>query len=277
MDFKTLLTAGTDADMDMPVLDAAAMLASRWGSHLDVLALGIEYADPALYYGGAAMQQPDYTGARAQAAELAKTFEAKLEGASHPYDVRPYTVPMAGLPSLMEDTGRMADLVVMGRPYTDDRSAACEAVLEAALFAAGAPVLSIPEDQPLPAAFDRVLIAWNESAQALRAVRAAMPILQRAKVVQVLIVDPGRGRLVGVSPGEQLSVMLSRHGVSAEIVLLPSTLARVSDEVARHAVEIGADLVVMGAYGQSRFREMILGGATRELLQSQKTALFLAH
>ncbi|MGR3363908.1 MAG: universal stress protein, partial [Maritimibacter harenae] len=109
------------------------------------------------------------------------------------------------------------------------------------------------------------------------AVRAAMPFLQAASTVNIAIIDPPKHGPERSDPGGQLSQFLSRHGVRAELSVLSKTMPRVSDVLARQVEDVDADMVVMGAYSHSRFRESILGGATRSMLEMTETPLLLAH
>ncbi len=121
------------------------------------------------------------------------------------------------------------------------------------------------------------MIGWNESGEALNAVRAALPVLKAAESVHVVVIDPPVHGPYRSDPGGMLSQFLSRHGVRAEVDVLSKTLPRVSDVLKRHAADINADLIVMGAYGHSRFREAILGGATRYMLEQADLPVFMAH
>lgn len=108
----------------------------------------------------------------------------------------------------------------------------------------------------------KILIAWNQSNEAMASVRRALPLLQAAESVEITVIDPspnGPERSDPVTLGQ----MLTRHGVKAEISVLARTQPLISDILNRRATEIGADMVVMGAYGHSRFRQAILGGAAR--------------
>jgi nucleotide-binding universal stress UspA family protein len=150
-------------------------------------------------------------------------------------------------------------------------------VIEAALFEGQAPVLMVPDQTHQITAPQKIALAWNESAEALNAARAALPLLQAAQEVHVVVIDPPVHGPNRSDPGGQLSQYLARHGVRCEIDVLSKTMPRVSDILLRHAKDLGADLVVMGAYGHSRFREAILGGATRYMLEQSEIPVFMAH
>ncbi len=111
----------------------------------------------------------------------------------------------------------------------------------------------------------------------MNAIRAALPLLKKANSVRVTVIDPPRHGHERSDPGGPLSVFLARHGIKVEIDVLGKSLPRVSDVLLRHAADKDADLVVMGAYGHSRFREAILGGATRDMLEEAKLPVFMKH
>ena len=122
-----------------------------------------------------------------------------------------------------------------------------------------------------------MVLAWNQSREAMRALRAALPLLQAARSVSVAIVDPQHFGAERSDPGGALCVMLARHGIRAEVAVLARTLPRVADILNRHARDTGASLVVMGAYGHARLREYVLGGATRSMIDAADVPVFLAH
>jgi nucleotide-binding universal stress UspA family protein len=141
---------------------------------------------------------------------------------------------------------------------------------------AGCPTICIPETGATDAP-KSIVIGWNESGEALRAVRAALPLIQAAGEVHITVVDPPNHGPDRSDPGGALAVMLSRYGVHADIQVMPKTGGRVGDTILRHVSELNADMIVMGGYGHSRFREAILGGATRHMLEYSKVPVLLAH
>lgn len=148
---------------------------------------------------------------------------------------------------------------------------------EAALFEGCCPVLVMPSPAASTEQPRRVLLAWNQSTEALAAVRRALPLLQAADQVEVTLIDPGRSGPERSDPGGALTQMLTRHGVRAEIAVLARTAPTTGDELNRRALEIDADMIVMGAYGHSRFRQAILGGATRDMLEKARIPVFMAR
>jgi len=140
----------------------------------------------------------------------------------------------------------------------------------------GRPVLVVPRYGTFETVGQRVLIAWNGSREATRAVNDAIPILKMATKVTVLSVDP-EGEPDRRLPGADLALHLARHGIAAEAESTQALDIGVGDVLLSRAADLGADLIVMGAYGHSRLREMMLGGATRHLLQHMTVPVLMSH
>ena len=279
MTYRTITTVLTDLDLDAASFKAARDLARREEAHLDVLCLGLDRTQPGFYYAGAnaMVVQDNLTQAREDSLRLESGARAKLQGADFAWSATAISAQMVALGGLIAHRTRFSDLVVLPRPYGGDRTHECEAITEAAMFDGDVPVLIQPDGADWPQEVSTILVGWNESTEAMRAIRAALPFLKQADTVNITIVDPPQHGPERSDPGGALSQMLSRHGVRAEVSVLSKTLPRVCDVLLRHAGDIGADLVVMGAYGHSRFRESILGGATRNMLELAEIPVLLAH
>jgi nucleotide-binding universal stress UspA family protein len=172
---------------------------------------------------------------------------------------------------IVASAGRLVDLIIIGRPDAETETPLA-ATLDAALFDTGRPVLVAPSTAPA-AVGSRVLIAWNGSAQAARVVAGALPFLRQAE--QVTVVTVGE---IGRSPSAtDLVAYLGRHDVRATHAALAADHNPVGAVLLKHAKQVQADLLVIGAYGHSRLREMILGGATRDVLGVADVALLMAH
>jgi len=168
--------------------------------------------------------------------------------------------------------GRVFDLVVMGRPLSD-AVAPSMAALETALFESGRPLLIAPP-QPPASMGEHVLIAWNCSTETARTVGFAMPLLAVAQRITVLTVQ--RGTVPGPSAAE-LARNLERHGLSVEWREVPAGDESTGEAILREAKACGADLIVKGAYTQSRLRQMIFGGATSHLLATADLPVVMAN
>jgi nucleotide-binding universal stress UspA family protein len=279
---KSLLTILTEAAQARAQIAAAVAFARAHDAHLDVLALGVD-ATPVSYgqFGTSmAIIQVAVERAEAQATELATTARALLapEGADLKWSVEEQIAQSGGIAALVGMRARLSDLVILPRPYGEGRSVDAEIVLECALFDGHAPVLVVPEAGLRAAATPaRVVVAWNQSVESMAAVRAALPLLRGAESVSIAVIDPGSHGAERSDPGGMLCQMLSRHGVHADVAVLARTMPRVSDVLNRHVIDTGADLLVMGAYGHSRLREALFGGATRDMLEICPVPVLMAH
>ncbi|SMH40699.1 universal stress protein [Maritimibacter sp. HL-12] len=279
MAYRTITTVLTDPDLNASALKAAMDMARREQAHLDVLCLGLDRTQPGFYYAGAnaMVVQDNLTQAREDSARLEEYARDMLKGVDFNWSATGISAQMVALTGLIAHRTRFSDLVILPRPYGTGRGHDCEAITEAAMFDGDVPVLIQPDGVDLPERINTVLLAWNESTEAMRAVRAALPLLQQAETVNIAIVDPPQHGPERSDPGGSLSQMLSRHGVRPEVSVLSKTMPRVCDVLLRHAKDIDADAIVMGAYGHSRFRESILGGATRHMLELAEVPVLMAH
>lgn len=279
MSYKSILTIVTDPAASEVQLETAIAMARREDAHLDVLCLGVDRTQTGYYYAGASAYVHQETIERAQAEAAAAELQVRnlLDAQDIRWAVEGVVAQMGAISTIVGLRARFADLVVQARPYGKSRSQDAETVVEAAMFDGHAPVLIVPDqDSPLPAP-RRVIVAWNQSTEALIAIRRALPILKAADLVDITIIDPPAHGPERSDPGGQLSQMLARHGVHAEVSVLAKTMPRVSDVINRHVRDTSANMVVMGAYGHSRFREAILGGATRYMLEMAEVPVFMAH
>jgi nucleotide-binding universal stress UspA family protein len=281
MAYKTLTLVVTNKDADGAALAAAQGLARHHDAHLDVFCVGV---DPARYEplpaGSAAIvMETGAAEARAHAQDMANWVEGELRNSGLAYAVQASVVPNLGLDAMIARLTRYSDLAIAAQPYGQGAGHMQVSALEASLFGTGVPILVIPPTSKAnyAAPFERVVIAWNESNEAFAAIRKAVPILAAADRVDVVLVDPPSHSPERSDPGGAICLLLARHGVRAEVSILSRTLPRVSEVIARFAQDRSADLIVMGAYGHSRMREAILGGATRDMLEGAELPLFIAH
>lgn len=279
MAFKTVLTIATDPDLLPGTVARAQDLAAGFDAHLDVLCLGVDRTQTGYYYAGANALVLEQTIGRAtaEAAALEADVRTMLGAAQLRWSVEHGVAQLADIGRHVAARARFSDLVVLPMPYGEGRGIELEPVVEAALFEGQVPVVVVPDAATATARPKRIVVGWNESAEALRAVRAALPLLQGADVVHVCVIDPPQHGPDRSDPGGALSQFLARHGVKAEIGVLSRTMPRISDVLMRHVRDVDADMVVMGAYGHSRFREAILGGATRNMLEHASVPVFMAH
>lgn len=279
MAYKSIVTfLGGEAEVEI-TLPAVLDFAAKHDAHVDACLLGVDMTPAGGFYMGASpiLLQGTLERAQADAEALEARARQLCEGQGVRWRTESAIAQFGGLPSLVGLRSRFSDLVIQTRPYGPDALPSQEAVVEAALFEGQAAVLVLPYAELAPDFGKRIVVAWNQSNEALVAVRRALPMLKAAEEVTVVVVDPPSHSPERSDPGGMLTQMLVRHGVHVEVAVLAKTLPRVSDVLMRHLEDTDASVLVMGAYGHSRLREAILGGATRNVLENAKRAVFLAH
>jgi nucleotide-binding universal stress UspA family protein len=148
--------------------------------------------------------------------------------------------------------------------------------VQGALFDSGRPMLVVPYIQREGLKLDRVLVCWDGSRNASRAIADALPFLERAKAVDVLVVGKGRDRGDEI-PGADIAQHLARHSLNVDLKRIVAADTDVANTILSYAADSSADLIVMGGYGHSRLREFVLGGATRGILQTMTIPTLMSH
>jgi len=251
----------------------AVSAASTLHAHLTAAALVV---DPTTSIGYAEAPSAFLTavleGERAAAREILDAFAA----AARPSGLEIETeIAEAGAGTVQQTLGGLArhfDLAIIEQP-NPDVPGETGTVVEAVLFGSGRPILVVPYIQETPLRLEIVLVAWDGSATAARALGAALPVLARAGRVQVVFVD---GTEETEASGLRIVRHLGRHGIDAALQKVPGA-GDTAGTLLSYSVDSGADLLVMGGYGHSRFREFILGGATRGILQSMTLPVLMSH
>ncbi|MBV8398926.1 MAG: universal stress protein [Acetobacteraceae bacterium] len=173
---------------------------------------------------------------------------------------------------------RSADVVILGQNDPDDPpQPQAKHLVEHMLFGSGRPVLVIPYAGQFSSIGRRVLIGWNESREATRAVHDALPLIRPDAAVTLLSVTRNAAGASEDFSTVEIAAHLARHGLSVTTADLPRGDVRAEDLLLNQASEMGADLVVIGGYGHSRLREMVLGGVTRSLLKSMVAPVLMSH
>ena len=170
---------------------------------------------------------------------------------------------------------RYTDLVIMGQAEETGFMSSQSDLDDQLVLGAGRPVMMIPYIGVKSTLGKNVMVAWNGSRESVRAVHDALPILQSADQVDVVAVNPGAGE--GDIPTADICLHLARHGVKAQASQTVAKDLEVGDVLLSRAADRGIDLIVMGAYGHSRLRETVLGGATRHLLEHMTVPVMLSH
>jgi nucleotide-binding universal stress UspA family protein len=207
------------------------------------------------------------------AAAAAAQFEKQASDAGATASARAVTTTLSAGYDLFGRIARRFDLAVVGQDDPDNEQSETP-VAEGALFESGRPLIMVPYIHKDGLKLDRVMVCWDGSRPAARAVADAMPLLTRAGQVDVAIVEQAKSDEM---PGADVAEHLARHGLKVTVQRIARGDLDVKDVLLNYAADSAADLVVMGGYGHSRMREFILGGVTRGMLASMTVPTLLAH
>jgi nucleotide-binding universal stress UspA family protein len=264
-------------ERDEAALKAAGALAQAFEAKAAALVvavhLGSDYA--ARQQPLSAVLEDIVAGSQSHAGKQRRRIEAWLAAAPHDFELRQLTIESAAGRDEAVAHARLADLIVMTRPLAHDP--ARRELVEDILFKSGRPLLLVPEAWRRQR-WDTIVIGWNAKAEAVRATSGALPLLKRAKRVIVATID-ATPSAAGHSPapGREIAAHLACHGVRVEVHNIDGLGRTHGLALLDEAVAAAADLLVLGGYGHSRARELVLGGVTRELLIASNIPLLLAH
>ncbi len=275
MTYKTIVAILDSPAHTAQITDFAVALAERFDAHV----LGVHAETLAAVPLIAPMEIPDpaaiealQAASRRETAEVERIFRERIARNGRSADWRSFVSTAGYAASSVMEAVRAADLVVasQGNPANDSRTE-----LENLLFDSGRPVLLVPYIMREPKAIQRVMIAWNGSREAARATFDAMPFLKNADAVEIFCVDPPeRPNEVPYMAGVELAQALARHDVNVTLTTQDGGGVSAATAIENRLADDSVDLLVMGAYGTSRWWEMLFGGVTRSLLESM-TALSL--
>jgi nucleotide-binding universal stress UspA family protein len=182
---------------------------------------------------------------------------------------------LAGVADQFGQIARRFDLSVVGQAEPES-GAVEEIIAEAALFESGRPVIVVPYIQKAPLKLDRVMLCWDGSRAAARAIGDSMPLLARAGRVEIVIVSNERGKQDEIE-GADMAEHLTRHGLNVTVERTALGDIDVADVILSHAADAGSDFMVMGGYGHSRLREFVLGGVTRSIFRTMTVPVLMSH
>jgi nucleotide-binding universal stress UspA family protein len=278
MPIKTVFTViGVDqSDKD---LEAALSLCEEIEAHLSVFVVGIAAPPPigeyAVYISDSWYKERENDQARLQ--KYIKHVNEIVVKRSVSADVDNGYVEESWLEGVIGRRAIYADLTLVGAGLADNATLK-DSVLNGALFESRRPVLLSPKGSKVTLSPKRVLVAWDSRVEASRAVSEAIEVLKTADEVHVTIVDPDTAEnKSGAEPGADVATYLARHRVKVIVDRLPRMGLSTADVLKKHAVDISADFIVMGAYGHSRLRERIFGGVTKSMLDKPPLPILLAR
>jgi nucleotide-binding universal stress UspA family protein len=281
---KTILVPAEDHDSMPAVLEAARLVARRFDSYVEGFAVHPGASDFVAVDPLSSLTIPHIADSDVEIERDARRlFEAFMAANNVPPAPPPSLPQQARLsfgwrrPGVESDTfvgcyGRLFDLIVLGRPGRAPQNPRM-APLEAALFESGRPVLIAPLAPPKELGRN-VLVAWNGSTEQARTNAYAMPLLRQAEEVTVLTVEGG---MTPGPAGDEVALSLVRNGVPATAVTVAPGGRTTGEAILDHAASRGCDLLVKGAYTQSRMRQIMFGGATRHILANATLPVLMAH
>lgn len=256
--------------------DFAVSVAAAFEAHLTGVAFNYDPLMPVgdMYVAPDVLQSQRIENEKAATAAATRLDEAARRAAISA-QARMIDAPVVSAPDRFAHIARRFDLSVLGQPEPD-KPALDRLIVEAALFDSGRPVLVVPYIQRSGLKLDRVLLCWDGSRSAARAVGDAMPFIVRAKAAEIVMVAAESAKSDEM-PGVDIAEHLARHGAKVTIERIVATEIDVASTILSHAADTSADLLVMGGYGHSRLREFILGGATRGILAAMTVPTLMSH
>ena len=292
-DIVVVLDGSASSEMRLTV---AVVLAQQHGAHLtgfsamDLLLPARPAVQPRdnpqvdtlpaskLMYWGAVLPH-DYPEADTQAAEAAERIEAAFRERLRSTDLHgDWQVASGKVSETVVCQARHADLVILGQVDPAHPPPAGRQLVEDVLMTSGRPILVVPYIGGFDTFGTNILVGWNNSREAARAINDAIPLLAKAASVTILEANPiGRKPAIDDAASADITRHLTRHGISAKTARTALASISASDALLSYAADISADLLVVGGYGHSRLRERILGGVTRELLQHMTLPVLMSH
>ena len=278
MGFKTILVHCDASAKVSQRLAVAVDVAKRHGSHLVGIHARPPLGAPVFFEGGAQMDTLfaayEVNAAADQAAAL-QAFNKAVKGHHISHEWR---VVDGFIDSELAIQARYADLLVVDQTDPDALTPTPSDLPEAVVLSTGRPALVVPHIGVRSPPGVSVMLCWNASRESARAAADALPFLRAAKNVTVLVVDPRASKTGhGAEPGADVAQWLARHGVKVTVQRDVAADNDVGAVILSRASDLGVDLIVMGVYGHSRVREMVLGGASRTLLASMTVPVLISH
>ena len=260
-----------------PAGNYAIAVADLFKAHVLGVAFSYEPIIPGSVMGGIPPEFIDSQRAESdkKARDATARFEKAVKQTSVSAEARIISASISGAADQLGRLARRFDLAVVGQPERD-KAAAEEVVDEGVLFESGGPVIFVPFIQKGALKLNRIMVCWDGSRAATRAIADAMPFLNKAKQVEIVMVSakkPLDDEIAGVDLGQHLA----RHGLKIDVKRITSPDIDVASTILSYVADSNADMLVMGGYGHSRLREFILGGVTRGILESMTVPVLMSH
>ena len=277
MRFKSILCIVDLKQSDRDIKDAID-LCTEMNAHLSVLVIALATPPP---IGGTLLVADKWMAQReADIGKLESRVErvnALVAKSGLSSDVDSEYSEFASAEQIIGRRARYVDLTLVGPELVEKAALKVQAV-NGGLFESSTPLLITPAGSKPTLRPKKVLLAWDSRIEAARAAHEAIDLLVEAADVNVTLVDPeATFGANGPEPGADIATYLARHGAKATVTRLSSAKHSVADALRQHAVDISADMIVMGAYGHSRLRERIFGGVTKSMIEEPPLPVFMAH
>lgn len=280
MPYKTVLVHLNNEPRVTRLLGAAVQMALPETGHLTGLYVvpHVAVRSPIFPRISGAIVQGGLDSYRQSGERIHQAFEAAAKGLPLVAEWRLHEASRAGYAEAVLDQARAADLVVVSQKESDWDYADMFDIPDVIAMESGRPTLLVPIGGDLSTIGKRVLVAWNNSRESARAVFDALPVLKRAAEVCVLSVpEPSKPHQTGHGAAAEIASALARHGVKCVVDPVGPGVAEPGELLLAGARSNGCDLIVMGCYGRTRFRELVLGGASRHVLHNTTLPVLLSH
>lgn len=280
MSYKTIVLVLNEVGRAKLLVDLAADIAERQEAHVTALyvipsatvypSIGMDLG-PHIFEGFRVFFQ-------SHAETVKAVFEERMRRSGLTTEWRCVDAASPVIADAAIEHGLQADLVIVSQVDPDSDTGVELDFVERVVMGAGRPVLVVPLGKAFESVGTRALVGWNGTRESARAAFDAVPLLKRCESVTITWVDPQKTfETPGVAPGAELASALSRHGVTCTAEGFPTSGLTAGEALGLRASDLGADLLVMGAYGHSRMRQFVFGGATRFMLEKMPVPVLLSH
>lgn len=277
MSIKDLAVHVDHSEHCKPGLEVAIALAERTGAHLSAIYVDPIPVSPELVAMSTApvLLESVFEEQEQRARRSKALYEAAIAGRQVAGEWRKAEGPMYDALSVH---ARHADMLVVTQEGDGSSAPVLGGFAETAMIESGRPALVVPYIGASEPVGGKVLVAWNGTRQAARAANDGIVLMQLAREVEVVSIRPEEGELAGAPlPGADLCLHLARHGIAAEARVITGIDVGAPELLLSHAADSGANLIVMGGYGHSRLRELVLGGMTRSILAHMTVPVLMSH
>ncbi|NNE22498.1 MAG: universal stress protein [Rhizobiales bacterium] len=280
MTYKTIIVSLNDVSRSDALLAVSMAIAAKHDAHL----IGL-YVIPAVrvypemsMHAAPAVMDAYRTFFEEHADTSEKAFVAATQKNGIEAEWRKTEISSPNIADGVIEHGLQADLIVASQVNEEADGGVEPDFCERIVMESGRPVLLIPRSGEFADIGSNIIVGWNGTREAARAVFDAMPLLEQSSATRLIWVDPQKtGQKARNLPGSEMAATLARHGINSTAEAMPTDGIGQGDALLNRASDLGADLIVMGAYGHSRMREFVFGGATRTILNHMTVPVLMSH